>query len=83
MNIQDEVLRILEEALSLKGRAKFFKPETRLLGAVPELDSMTVVSLLTALEEQLGVAVDEDEINASSLATVGSLVEYVRGKLES
>jgi len=42
-----------------------------------------VVSLLTALEEQLGVAVDEDEINASSLATVGSLVEYVRGKLES
>ncbi len=81
MSVRDDVLRLLDEVLSLNGRAAAFADETPLLGAIPELDSMAVVNLITAMEEQLGVAIDDDDIDGDSFATVGALVSFVRGKL--
>ena len=81
MDVTQEVLRILDEVLSLNGRAKSFAPHTPLLGAIPELDSMAVVTLITTLEEQLGLVVDDDDIDGSTFATVGSLTEFVSSKL--
>lgn len=81
MDIVQHVRRILDEVLSLGGRSALFQRDTPLLGAVPELDSMAVVSLITALEEQFGIAVDDDEIDAATFATVGSLVDLVANKL--
>lgn len=82
MNIQNEVLSLLDEILSLNGRAAGFSSDTPLLGAIPELDSMAVVALITNLEERFGFSVDDDEIEGSTFATVGSLVDFVSGKLE-
>ena len=76
-----EVLRILDEVLSLGGRGLRFGPDTPLLGAIPELDSMAVVSLITALEDQFGMVVDDDDIDGSTFATVGSLSDFVSSKL--
>ena len=76
-----EVLRVLDEVLSLDGRTATFTRETHLLGAIPELDSMAVVSLITALEESFGMVVDDDDIDGESFATVGSLVDFVDGKI--
>ena len=59
---------------------RFFS-DTQLLGAIPELDSMAVVSLIAGLEDRFGITVDDDEIEGSTFATVGSLVEFVDGKL--
>lgn len=81
MNVHDEVLRVLDEVLSLNGRSAAFTRETPLLGAIPELDSMAVVTLITTLEEQLGIAVDDDEIDGDTFATVGSLVDFAGAKL--
>lgn len=81
LEIKQEILAILDEILSLKGRAASFSEKTPLLGAIPELDSMAVVALITALEERFGFAVDDDEIEGSTFATVGSLTEFVEGKL--
>lgn len=81
MNISQEVLRVLDEVLSLNGRSVAFNRATPLLGAIPELDSMAVVSLITSLEEQFGLVVDDDEIDGSIFATVGSLTDFVGGKL--
>jgi len=81
MSINNDVLRILDEVLSLNGRASSFTRETHLLGAIPELDSMAVVSLLTALEEQLGFSVSDDEIDGDIFATVGSLSDFVNARL--
>lgn len=78
---QAHVLRILDDVLSLGGRASQFTDDTPLLGAVPELDSMAVVTLITALEEQLGISVDDDEIDGDVFATVGALTRFVAGKL--
>lgn len=81
MNISQEVLRVVDEVLSLNGRAATFTRDTPLLGAIPELDSMAVVTLITTLEEQFGVVVDDDDIDGSTFATVGSLTDFVNGKL--
>lgn len=81
MDVNKEVLRILDEVLSLNGRASTFTRETHLLGAIPELDSMAVVSLITSLEERLGVVVDDDEIDGETFATVGALTDFISAKL--
>ncbi len=81
MNVEQEVLKVLDEVLGLDGRSASFTRQTALLGAIPELDSMAVVSLLTALEERLGLSVDDDEIDGDTFATVGSLVDFVGAKL--
>jgi acyl carrier protein len=81
MVVHDEVLRLLDEVLSLRGRSSGFTRETPLLGAVPELDSMAVVSLLTGLEERFGVVIDDDDIDGDTFATVGTFVDFVSRKL--
>lgn len=81
MDVNKEVLRILDEVLSLNGRAATFDRQTHLLGAIPELDSMAVVSLITSFEDRLGVVVDDDEIDGETFATVGSLTDFISAKL--
>ncbi len=81
MNVEKEVLRVVDEALSLAGRSAAFVRSTPLLGAIPELDSMAVVTIITALEEQLGITVDDDAIDGNTFATVGSLVDFVTERL--
>ncbi|WP_348982325.1 acyl carrier protein [Azoarcus sp. TTM-91] len=76
-----EVIAILDDVLSLQGRAASMTAETPLLGAVPELDSMAVVGIIGALEERFEIVFDDDEIDGQTFATVGSLVDAVAGKL--
>jgi len=52
-----------------------------LMGTVPELDSMAVVSILTSLEEKFGFSIDDDEIDGHAFASVQSLTLFVRSKL--
>ena len=81
MDVLLQVTRALDEVLSLGGRATTFTRDTPLLGAIPELDSMAVVSLLTALEERFGISIDDDDLDGSTFATVGSLAEFVASKV--
>lgn len=77
------MLSLLDEILSLNGRAKAFVASTPLLGAIPELDSMAVVALIGGLEDRFGFVVEDDEIEGGTFATVESLVDFVDGKLAS
>ncbi len=81
MNLAQEVARLLDEVLSLKGRSLGFTRETHLLGAVPELDSMAVVSFLTGLEERFDIVIDDTDIDGEVFSTVGSLTDFVADKL--
>jgi acyl carrier protein len=78
----DEVKNILADVLSLDDAAKnALNEHSALLGSIPELDSMAVVNLITALEEQFGISVDDDEISATTFETLGSLAAFVQQKL--
>ena len=81
MDVMKETLRLLDEVLSLNGRSAAFTRDTPLLGALPELDSMAVVTLITTLEERFGLVVDDDDIDGSTFSTVGALVDFVIEKL--
>ena len=82
MDALNDVLELLDDTLGLGGRALKFDADTQLLGALPELDSMAVVNLIAAMEDRLGVAVDDDEISGETFATVGSLAQFIAGKLQ-
>ncbi len=81
MEIKAELLAIIDEVLGLKGRAAAFNDDTPLLGAIPELDSMAVIALITSLEDRLDCRILDDEIDGSAFATVGTLVSFVKGKV--
>ena len=81
MDIQQEVAKILDQTLSLQGRSQHFERGTTLLGSLPELDSMAVVTILTALEEHFGFSVEDDEISAETFSSFGALVDFVNQKL--
>jgi acyl carrier protein len=83
MQVIDEVRRVLDQILSLNGRSSGFTADTALLGAIPELDSMAVVSLITALEDHFGISVDDDEVDGSVFETVGSLSDFIGAKLDA
>ena len=68
--------------MQLGGRAEAMDASAPLLGAIPELDSMAVVNVITALEEHFGISVADDEIGAASFATLGSLSAFVEQKLD-
>jgi len=77
----EEVRKILADALQLAGRAEQLTASTKLLGSLPELDSMAVVTVITALEENFGFTVNDDEISAQTFETLGTLSAFVEKKL--
>lgn len=79
----DEVKSILVDSLQLGPRGQTLEPDSQLLGALPELDSMAVVTLLTAIEERFGISIADDEISADAFQTMGHLVEFVERKVKS
>ena len=83
MDVKQEVAALLDEVLGLQGRSATFDEASPLLGAVPELDSMAVVAVITTLEERFGFVVEDDDIDGSTFATFGSLVAFVESKLAS
>lgn len=80
MDTLAKVKGVLRDSLSLGSRADALSAASPLLGAVPEFDSMAVVTVVTMLEDELGITVDDDELSADVFATVGSLAEFVEQK---
>lgn len=83
MTVIKQVQEILSSVLQLSNGGNDLANETSLLGAIPEFDSMAVVSIITGLEDRFGFAVDDDEIDAEVFETVGSLVAFVEQKLQA
>ena len=78
----EEVKMVVGNALQLGARAQRLERNAPLLGAVPELDSMAVVNVITALEEHFGITVADDEIGAETFESLASLTAFVERKLE-
>ncbi len=78
----EEVRTLLADVLQLADKGASLTADTPLLGNLPEMDSMAVVSVITAVEEQYGVVVEDDEISAETFETFGNLVDFVQSKIE-
>lgn len=79
MSVLEQVIGVICSVLHIESQG--VSSVTPLLGAIPEFDSMAVVSIITAIEDRFGFTVDDDEIDASIFETVGSLASFVETKL--
>ena len=59
---------------------KEFTDNTPLLGAIAEFDSMAVIAVITQLEDQLGIEINDDEISAEVFESFGQLRKFVEQK---
>ena len=78
MTVLQDILGLLAEVLQID--TSEMDESTELLGGIPEFDSMAVVMVITALEDTMGISVDDDEISAETFETIGSLVSFVESK---
>jgi len=83
VELLNQVKAILYRVLGIDETRHVLLNNTLLLGAIPEFDSMAVVTIITTLEEQFGFTVDDDEIDASVFETVDTLVAFVERKLNA
>ena len=81
--VEQQVRTILRDTLHLGESAARLNPASGLLGVLAELDSMAVITVITAMEDQFGFVVDDDEISAETFATFGSLVQFVESKVNA
>lgn len=82
MSVVDDVVRVLATTLQLDESVVATLTESSpLLGAMPEFDSIAVATVMAALEEQFGIAVEDDELSADIFESIGSLAQFVEGKL--
>lgn len=73
----NQVKSLIGQTLGIADRVDSMNASTRLLGSIPELDSMAVVELLIAIEERFGFEVNSSDIAAGTFETVGTLAAYV------
>ncbi len=76
----EELKDIVGEVLQLGDRVSAFDRNTGLLGNIPEFDSMAVVAVITALEDNYGIELDDDEITAEIFESLGSLCDFISEK---
>ncbi len=75
------VRAVLGDILGLSpARTAAFTDATPLFGALPELDSMAVASVLTELEDRLGITIEDDEVDGEMLETFGALRAFAARK---
>lgn len=81
IEVDKTVRAVLGEVLGLSTeRTAAMTEATPLFGSLPELDSMAVASVLTELEDRLGILIEDDDVDAETMATFGSLVTFARRK---
>jgi len=83
MSCLDEMKALLGDVLHLKKRTATLTADTPLFGSMPELDSMAVVLVVVAIEERLGVKLDDEDVTGETFATIGTLVALVDRKRSS
>ena len=76
-----DVRDVLVDTLGIQDRAAQLDASTELFGSLPELDSLAVLELVSALEDRFGMVVEDSDFSGEVFETLGSLAAFVDGKL--
>ena len=76
--VRSLLARVLEQSVE---DASSLPENTPLFGGGLALDSLTGLELLTGIEQEFGVDIAADDLNLDSLQTIGTLVDYMSGRL--
>lgn len=81
-DILARLISVLAESLGLAPDvAAGLSADSGLFGHLPELDSMAVATVLTAIEDHFGILIDDEDVTAELFATVGSLAAHIDERL--
>jgi acyl carrier protein len=80
MSLHLEIKTLLKETLQLD-EVDNWDEDTEILGSIPEFDSMAIVTILTMVEENYGIMIEDDEVSAEVFETLGSLVDFISEKV--
>jgi acyl carrier protein len=75
MYTAEQLQHLLADVLQVE--TSEFDHDTELLGTIAEFDSMAVVSLITALEQQLNISIADDELETEAFVSFGSLLALI------
>jgi acyl carrier protein len=81
MNSTELAIGIVRNALQLGATADSFDRSTMLLGALPEFNSLSIVAIIGAIEEQVDCDIEDDEISGEIFETIGSLADFIDEKM--
>jgi acyl carrier protein len=81
-DIKTQVIDCVTSALALAPGAEPLTEHTELLGNLPEFDSQSVITILTAIEDEFEFIIEDDEVDASLFESIGSLINFVVGKTQ-
>ena len=79
MKLEKDIIAIIQNVLGLDDNT--LDNDSLLLGVIPEFDSQSVVSVITAIEEHFEVFFEDEEITAEIFESVASLTEFINGKI--
>ena len=79
----DRVSRILGAMLGEALPARDIDEDTSLLGHGIGLDSIEILGLVAALEDEFDLAIDDTELDVQYFATVGGVLQLILPKLLS
>jgi acyl carrier protein len=74
----ESVTEVVVETLGIEDRAQTLSASTPLFGAMPELDSLAVLELVTRLEARFELQIEDEDITGEVFETIGSLAEFVQ-----
>ncbi|GAB5450532.1 MAG: hypothetical protein Hals2KO_08600 [Halioglobus sp.] len=78
MSSLDLAIKILANNLQVERQE--LSAETEVLGGFPEFNSLTIVGIIGAIEEELDCVIEDDEISTEIFATVGDLAQFIESK---
>ena len=79
--IFEDVKAVVVVTLDIEDQADGLGPETGLYGNLPELNSLTVVKLIVALQKRFEIEIKIDEIVGDVFETLGRLAALVESKV--
>jgi acyl carrier protein len=80
--VQDKIKEILIKELEIQPvQVQDVNTDTPLLGRGIGLDSMETLTLVTGIEQEFGVQVEDDELTTGLFQTLGTLTDFVISKL--
>lgn len=79
--ILDRVLRLLRERLGVGDDGQPLGEDAGLLGHGIGLDSVEVLQLVAHIEEEFGLTIDDEDLDAEHFRTVGTVISFVQERL--
>ena len=78
----ERVKSLVVKTLGIESRSAGLSRDTNLMDGVPEFDSMAVLQVILAIESDFGISIDNDEVSGEIFETLGTLADFVHGKLK-